>query len=239
MIQATLNGPYDKDRHPRLPLTVDELSSDVAECVRAGAHHFHIHLRDDTGTETLDPDVVNPATAAIRSGLEVAIGLTTGEWIEPDVDKRVDWISRWRGVDYATANVSEEGFERVMAALRTAGAGIDAGVFTVEDVVRLAKSGWLHQVMRVSVEPFVTSANAREVVASIHAALDEAGSKAPRLQHGDGDATWVLVEDALKRKLDTRVGFEDSTLLPDGTTAASNAHFVSAAKNLEERITPV
>ncbi len=239
MIQATLNGPYDKDRHPRLPITVRELSSDVAECVRAGARHFHIHLRDDSGAETLDPDVVNPATAAIRGGLDVAIGLTTGEWIEPDVDKRVDLISRWRGVDYATANVSEDGFERVMAALRTAGAGVDAGVFTVYDVERLAESGWLHQVMRLSVEPFVTSADAREVAASIHVALDEAGSKAPRLQHGDGEATWILVEDALRRNLDTRVGFEDSTHLPDGTLAASNAQLVSAAKDLDDRIKAV
>jgi uncharacterized protein (DUF849 family) len=237
MIQATLNGPYGKDRHPRLPITIQELSSDVADCVSAGARHFHVHVRDESGAETLVPAVVNDATAAIQSTMDVALGLTTGEWIEPDLNKRVAMISQWRGVDYATANVSENGFERVMAALQAAGAGVDAGVSTVADVERLAGSGWLHQVMRVSVEPFVTLGDALEVVASIHAALDEVGSKAPRLQHGDGDATWILVADAFHRKLDTRVGFEDSTLMPDGAVAVSNAHLVSAANDLRTRLT--
>jgi uncharacterized protein (DUF849 family) len=237
MIQATLNGPFGKDRHARLPVTVDELTLEVADCVRAGARHFHIHVRDESGAETLDPAVVNAAVAAMRGARDVAIGLTTGEWIEPDVDKRVEMISRWRGVDYATANVSEDGFERVMTALRSAGAGIDAGVFTVDDVERLARSGWLHRVVRVSVEPFVTAVDAVGVVAAIHGALDDVGSDAPRLQHGDGGATWTLVADAFRRGLDTRVGFEDSTQLPDGTPADSNAHLVSAALELQQQIT--
>src|SRR4051794_17247418 len=219
MIQATLNGPYGKDRHTRLPITVEELTADVADCSIAGASHFHIHVRDESGAETFDPAVVNAAAATMRGNLDVAIGLTTGEWIEPDVNKRVDMIGLWRGVDYATANVSEDGFERVMGALESAGVGVDAGIFTVSDVERLAGSGWLHRVARVSVEPFATAENAIEVVTAIHAALDEVGSEAPRLQHGDDEATWILVADAFRRALDTRVGFEDSTRLPDGTRA--------------------
>jgi uncharacterized protein (DUF849 family) len=237
MIQATLNGPYGKDRHPRLPVTVEELSADVVDCLSAGARHFHVHVRDESGAETLDPAVVNTAVAAMRGDRDVAIGLTTGEWIEPHLDTRVDMVSRWRGVDYATANVSEDGFEHVMAALRSAGVGIDAGIFTVADVERLAGSGLLHQVDRVSVEPFVTPEDALDVVAAIHGALDDVGSDAPRLQHGDGDATWILVADAFRRGLDTRVGFEDSTHLPDGTPADSNAHLVAAARDLQEEIT--
>ena len=237
MIQATLNGPYGKDRHPRLPVTVEELTADVADCLSAGARHFHIHVRDKSRAETLDPAVVNTAVSAMRGGRDVAIGLTTGEWIEPHLDRRVDMISRWRGVDYATANVSEDGFERVIAALRSAGVGVDAGIFSVADVERLAGSGLLRQVVRVSVEPFVTPDDALEVVAAIHGALDDVGSDAPRLQHGDGDATWILVADAFRRGLDTRVGFEDSTRLPDGTPADSNAHLVAAARDFREEIT--
>jgi uncharacterized protein (DUF849 family) len=236
VIQATLNGPYGKDRHLRLPVTVEELTSDIAHCTRVGARHFHIHVRDDSGAETLDPAVVNAAVAAMRGGLAVAIGLATGEWIEPDVDLRVDMIRKWRGVDYATVNASEDGFELVMAALQEAGVGVDAGIFTVDDVERIAGSGRLQELLRISVEPFVTSADALQVVESIHAALDEVGATAPRLQHGDGDATWILVEDAFRRGLDTRIGFEDSTRLPDGTLADSNAHLVSAANALRARI---
>jgi uncharacterized protein (DUF849 family) len=49
------------------------------------------------------------------------------------------------------------------------------------------------------------------------------------------DWTWPLVEDAFRRGHDTRVGFEDSVLLPDGTRAASNAQLVEAAFALESR----
>jgi uncharacterized protein (DUF849 family) len=58
---------------------------------------------------------------------------------------------------------------------------------------------------------------------------DEAGSTCPRLTHGMNDWTWPLVRDAFRRGHDTRVGFEDSLLLPDGSTAASNADLVRAA----------
>jgi hypothetical protein len=33
---------------------------------------------------------------------------------------------------------------------------------------------------------------------------------APLLQHGDGAATWPLLEDAVRQGLDTRIGLEDT-----------------------------
>jgi uncharacterized protein (DUF849 family) len=59
-----------------------------------------------------------------------------------------------------------------------------------------------------------------------------AGSTCPRLTHGMNDWTWPLVEDAFRRGHDTRVGFEDSVLLPDGRQAQSNAQLVQTALTL-------
>jgi uncharacterized protein (DUF849 family) len=50
------------------------------------------------------------------------------------------------------------------------------------------------------------------------------------------DWTWPLVVDAFRRGHDTRVGFEDSVLLPDGTQAQSNAQLVIAAVALRAGI---
>ena len=50
------------------------------------------------------------------------------------------------------------------------------------------------------------------------------------------DWTWPLVVDAFRRGHDTRVGFEDSVLLPDGTEAQSNAQLVIAAVALRASI---
>jgi hypothetical protein len=66
----------------------------------------------------------------------------------------------------------------------------------------------------------------------IHEVLDRAGLRAPRLQHGDGALTWILIEDAARRGLDTRVGLEDTLYLPDGSHAPGNAALVRAARDL-------
>jgi uncharacterized protein (DUF849 family) len=70
----------------------------------------------------------------------------------------------------------------------------------------------------------------------VNDALDEAGSTCPRLTHGDGAWTWPLVADAFRRGHDTRVGFEDSVLLPDGRRADDNAALVAAAVGMRQSL---
>ena len=67
---------------------------------------------------------------------------------------------------------------------------------------------------------------------AIREILDRADVKAPRLQHGDGELTWILIEDAVRRGLDTRVGLEDNLYLPDGARARGNADLAAAARDL-------
>ena len=50
------------------------------------------------------------------------------------------------------------------------------------------------------------------------------------------DWTWPLVRDTFLGGHDTRVGFEDSVLLPDGTRAKGNAQLVEAAVALEMQV---
>ena len=95
------------------------------------------------------------------------------------------------------------------------------------------RSGLADRVTRVMIEPVeVSRADAVPLVGAIRRVLDRAGgAQAPRLQHGDGEATWILIQDAVRRGIDTRVGFEDTVLLPDGQRAASNAELVRAARD--------
>ncbi len=75
-----------------------------------------------------------------------------------------------------------------------------------------------------------------DLAQQVNDVLDEARSTCPRLMHGVNDWTWSLVADAFRRGHDTRVGFEDSVLLPDGTRAESNAQLVEAALALQAGI---
>jgi uncharacterized protein (DUF849 family) len=67
---------------------------------------------------------------------------------------------------------------------------------------------------------------------AIDLALDRLGITAPRLHHGEGDATWPVLRQAVRLGRDIRIGLEDTLDLPDGTGAPSNEALVTAAVRL-------
>jgi uncharacterized protein (DUF849 family) len=231
LLQATLNGPLTKADHPAVPLSAQELARDAAACAAAGARAFHLHPRDGSGRERLEAEVVDTVVAQVRAACGVPVGVSTGAWIESDLERRLALIGAWRAPDYASVNVSEEGAAAMMEALLATGVGIEAGVWTVDDVERLAATGLADRMTRILIEPVdVRAADAVPLVAAIHLELDRRGIAAPRLQHGDGESTWVLLADAVRRGIDTRIGLEDTLYEPDLT--AGNAALVHAARAL-------
>lgn len=246
VLQVTPNGPWGKDVHPSMPVSLEELTAELEQCFRIGAGGVHLHVRDTLGAETLNPAVVNDTCRRVREvaklvGAPVEIGLTTGAWIVPDLATRISMIREWEGVDCATVNLSEPGFEQVMSAMIDTGIGIDVGMWAPIEIDRLVRSGLLPKAQRISIEldpgePYFLKGEPAELARQMNELLDDAGATCPRLTHGMNDWTWALVEDAFRRGHDTRVGFEDSVLLPDGTVAASNAQLVEAAVSLHLRL---
>jgi uncharacterized protein (DUF849 family) len=96
VLQATLNGDLRKAVHPAVSVSVEELVRDAVGCVRAGAQAFHIHPHDPEGRERLDADVVDSVVLRLREACRAPVGVTTGAWIEPDVDRRVELVRAWR-----------------------------------------------------------------------------------------------------------------------------------------------
>jgi uncharacterized protein (DUF849 family) len=232
LVKACLNGSRRRGAHPALPLTPEELAADAAAAVDAGAGALHVHPRDPDGAEALDAPVVDGAVLAIRAACPgVPVGVSTAAWITPTVAARVEAIRSWTGApDFASVNLSEEGHREVMAALRDAGIGIEAGVWTVEDAAALADSGFADALVRVLVEPGdEDAATAVARAAAIDRALDRSGIDAPRLHHGEELATWAVLRRAIEAGHDIRVGLEDTLVMPDGQPAAGNADLVAAA----------
>jgi uncharacterized protein (DUF849 family) len=230
LLQATLNGPFSKADHRAIPVSAEELARDAVACVADGARAIHLHPRDADGREQLRGEVVDEVVAIVRAACGVPVGVTTGAWIEPDILRRVEQVRSWRMPDYTSVNVSEPGSVEIMRACLEAGVGIEAGVWTVADADTLAASGLGPSVTRIMIEPVeATATGALALVEAIHSALDGHGLVAPRLQHGDGEATWALLTDAVRRGIDTRVGLEDTFLEPDGTVTAGNPALVRAA----------
>jgi uncharacterized protein (DUF849 family) len=54
----------------------------------------------------------------------------------------------------------------------------------------------------------------------------------PRLLHGAEHTMWPFYREALRLKLDARIGLEDGKLLPSGAEAENNATLIRAARAL-------
>jgi uncharacterized protein (DUF849 family) len=80
LLQAALNGPLTKDDHPAVPLSVEELAADAADCVAAGATSVHLHPREERAMR-LCGGCARPAVS--RSASPRALGsspISIGGW---------------------------------------------------------------------------------------------------------------------------------------------------------------
>lgn len=235
LIQACLNGQTTREKHPAVPQTPGELAADAAAAHAAGAATVHIHPRDASGGQTLEPVHVLAAVAAVRAAVPgLPVGVTTGIWATGgDTGRRLELVAGWTGEnrpDYASINLCEPGADGLADLLHGLGIAIEAGVWTPGDADSLGASGFGHRVIRVVLEPVDDTAEAAIATAArTEAALDRHGLTAPRLHHGYGTATWGVIRAALQLGRDFRIGLEDTTVLPDGSPATGNAQLVAAA----------
>ena len=220
MLQACLNGTRTREDHPAVPIRAEELAREAAASIAAGADALHFHPRDGDGRETLDPDACDAAVLAVRvSGGEIS--LTTGAWIEPDVDARLRAIAGWRALpDVCSVNLAEAGFAEVCRALHARGIEVEAGLASLDDVERLGEV--LRYCRRALVE-VAEPADAPRIAAALPEGL-------PQLWHGEEAGTWEVIAAARARGLAFRVGLEDVLTLPDGSPAPGNAALVRAAR---------
>ncbi len=239
LVQACLNGSRRAGEHPALPLDPDQLAAAAREAVAAGAAALHVHQRAADGSQTLAAEPCARVLRAIRSACPgVPVGLTTGAWIEPDPDRRLDLVARWEvAPDYASVNLSEDGAVPLLRLLLDRGIGVEAGVWTVADVETLLVSGLQDRCTRLLLEAMEGKpAAALTNVAAMERLLDEAGCRAPQLQHGQGAAAWPVLARALEAGRDVRVGLEDVLELSDGQPAGDNAELVAAAARLAHQV---
>ena len=237
LIQASLNGGTTRAEHPAVPLTPAELAAEASAAAAAGARAIHLHPRDLSGAQTLRPEHVLAAVAAVRTATGLPVGVTTGMWaVDGDVGRRMSLVADWSGrdrPDFASINMNEPGTDALAELLTGQGIEIEAGVWTVEDARLLGASTFGLRIIRVLIEPVDRSAaGAVATAAEAAAELARLGVRARQVHHGYGLATWDVLRAAVAMGQDIRVGLEDTTVLPDGSVAAGNGDLVTAAARL-------
>jgi uncharacterized protein (DUF849 family) len=235
IVQACLNGAHPSGYHPRLPVSIKALVDDGQQVVAAGASELHIHVRDRNGLESLHPDNLDATMRDLKSNLPgTLIGISTGAWIEKDDDRVLTYVDRWRVLpDYASVNLSENNAPALIERLRRLGIGIEAGLARAGDAERLLALGLERFALRILVEASEREPHRAQVVADeILAVLRTSRSQKPILLHGSNGSAWPLLRRAVEAGFSTRIGLEDVSILPDGSTAHSNADLVAAAIRL-------
>jgi uncharacterized protein (DUF849 family) len=203
--------------------------------VIAGASELHIHVRDRNGLESLQPDCVDATMTALKDQLPgTLIGISTGAWIEKDDDRLLTYVARWSVLpDYASVNLSERNAPTLIERLHRSGIGIEAGLAGAADAERLLELGLERLALRVLVEVGEQEPGRAQAVADeILAVLKRSSAQKPILLHGASASAWPLLRRAIGSGFSARIGLEDASTLPDGSTAQSNAELVEAAIRL-------
>ncbi|MHA5047605.1 3-keto-5-aminohexanoate cleavage protein [Streptomyces sp. SD15] len=229
MVQVCLNGARGTGDGAVVPMSPGAMAESAARAVAAGASDIHVHPKSPCGHDTLSPRAVAATLEAIRARVGVPVGVTTGAWAEPDPAARVERVRSWTVLpDHASVNWHEPGAEEVATALLERGIGVEAGIWSGTDgAARFATSPLGPRVLRVLAEvrdtsPETAEKSARSLLADLGAAHGR-----PVLLHGEEGGTWPVLRIAGRLGLATRIGLEDTLVLPDGERAVSNAELVA------------
>ncbi|QHC26839.1 3-keto-5-aminohexanoate cleavage protein [Streptomyces sp. GS7] len=236
MLQVCLNGPRTAADSGAVPMSPAALADAARQAVAAGAQDVHVHPKTPCGQDSLSPRVVGPVLTAIREAVDVPVGVTTGAWAEPDPGRRAEQVGSWTVLpDHASVNWHEAGADTVAAALLERGVGVEAGIWAGTDAVeRFARSPLAPRVLRVLAEVIGDTApkSAPATARALLAALAPVPHGRPVLLHGQDGGAWPVLRLAGELGLCSRIGIEDTLLLPDGSPAAGNAQLIAAARDM-------
>lgn len=233
MIQIAING---NRKEVFVPKTKEAIVESAISAIEKGAQSIHFHPRDDKGNETLKGKFVDTQIVELRTkSKNIPIGISTGEWIEPNLNKRLEQIRSWKNPpDFVSINYDELGFEKVTELISDKGIQIEAGLSNLESAKNFINNSKKGNFLRVLIEPQEQTLElALETVSKIENQIKKAGIKLPFLLHGVDKTCWDLCKLAIEKKYQTRIGFEDTLTLPNGENAKTNMELVEQAQQIK------
>lgn len=235
LLKIALNGARPKTENENIPHSLDEIENDVRNIFQAGYKVFHIHCYDKSGNESLKPDDINNLTLRIRNiSTDIKFGISSGDWIEPDLDKRISYIREWKYVpDFASVNMIEDDALLVSHELIKKGVMVEAGLNEKKAAEIFINSGLSEGCCRILIEPEEdNAADALLTITRIENILDSNHKQQKRLLHGFNNASWDLLRLAKKKGYDARIGLEDTVFLENGAKVVGNLELIKEAERI-------
>jgi len=235
LIKIALNGARPKKQNKFIPQSLDEIGEEVKLLFENGHKVFHIHCYDEKGNESLMPDDVNKLVSMVKTiSPEIQIGISSGDWIEPDLSKRKSCIKGWTNVpDFISVNMIEDDAIEISELLISKGVKIEAGLNEKKAAELFVESGLYKNCFRILIEPEPEILKeAIECIDGIEEVLDRNGVEVPRLLHGFNSVSWNILREAKRRGYDSRIGMEDTIYLENGEPVKSNLELINYAQKI-------
>src|SRR5688500_13701304 len=118
---AAVGAELTKEQQPHLPITPDELARDAAACRDAGVSIYHLHVRDETGSPTMDVGTFRAALDAITSATDLVVQFTSGGAVTDTEDMRIAPLElgpEMATLTTGTVNFGDEVFSNPMPLIR-------------------------------------------------------------------------------------------------------------------------
>jgi len=235
LIKIALNGARPKKQSKFIPQSLNEIGKEVKLLFENGHKVFHIHCYDKKGNESLKPEDVNNLVALVKSiSHEIQIGISSGDWIEPDLAKRKSYIKAWLHLpDFISVNMIEEDAIEISELLISKGVKIEAGLNEKKAAEIFVESGLYKNCFRILIEPEPEKLKeAIECIDEIEEVLDRNGVEVPRLLHGFNSVSWDILREAKRRGYDSRIGMEDTIYMENGEGVKSNLELINYAQKI-------
>lgn len=242
---AVTGADVFRENNPAIPYTPKEIADSTIEASEAGATVAHLHVREDDGTPTGDPERFKDVIAQIRAATDVLTMVSTGGSAEMTIEERTTGLEAKpdiSGVETGSMNFGDDTFitpppaGRGIAKRATdAGIALEVEAFEVGHVVTAIR--WLED----GIIPAPLRIN---LVFGVPGGIDaspEALSAMVRPLPGDAFWTVTCIGRHHQRLLGLallngapgiRTGLEDVAYISRGVHAPSNAALVEAAVGL-------
>jgi len=250
LIKAAINGGRTRAEHTAVPVSPDEQGAAAVECLKAGANAVHLHVRSTSSDKNLQSekeslyaeDVARTLSAVWSAAMKAQIGarkaqigISTGAWILPDPTARLQAVAEWKVLPgFTSVNFNEDGAVELAQLLLSRGVDVEAGLCDADAAEVFLESGLAARCIRVLLEPQEQEMErALITVRAIEGVLESGAVELtrllPLLLHGTEATVWPMMDEAIARGYDVRIGLEDTLILPDGRMARDNAELVAEA----------
>ena len=234
MIIAAPNGARrTKADHPNLPITVEEIAAEAANCYGAGASVMHLHVRDKNGAHSLDAGLYRAASEAIAvAAPEMVVQITTEAagvfGLEAQIACVEDVMPEAVSVAWREFNPEEnQSAERFYSWAAEAGIHVQHILYSVAEIERFKAHGMQDQSVLLVLGKYQGQEASLVELPQYVAALGEVHDWS---LCSFGKQEHALAQAAIAMGGHVRVGFENNLWLADGSLAPNTAALVKQFK---------